>query len=538
MQPAPRLEGAVYPAIAPPSPFAGVDPFAPAAAPPPPATEAAAPVDAADVEDPVVETVEVRAFWGDTVLRVAHLAEGESFTLGEAEEGERSLSVPGIALGVARIALVTRRAGEVVVLAPPSASLELRARGSAPRSLADLLASGAARHAIEVGGAYAVELSPGARAAIVLAGSEIRFEVARVAAARRVPVGLFASLDPAAHAYTGMSAFLHLALIGSFAFFLPSMSADADEGPDRDQVAAMMHYLASSAENERDARPDESQGDTTAAEGGTGQRGPGESGTAGSPLAQATGGRFAVHGDPNNPDPHLAKERALHDIATEGLIGMLNGDTAGDPKAPVNPWARPDSSGKDPVSALGNMWGDPIEDSFGAGGLDLSGTGEGGGCEHGSCQGIGLGYLNTIGHGNGYKDGQGFGPGGGAGLGHGPLHGGHVAKGPPMPREGTIETNGKLPAEVIQRIVRQNFGRFRMCYETGLRNNPALQGRVAVKFIIDHDGSVSVASDGGSDLPDREVVSCVVRGFSNLTFPQPQGGLVKVVYPLQLVPGQ
>ena len=47
-----------------------------------------------------------------------------------------------------------------------------------------------------------------------------------------------------------------------------------------------------------------------------------------------------------------------------------------------------------------------------------------------------------------------------------------------------IETNGRIPAEVIQRIVRQNFGRFRLCYENGLRNNPNLQGRVAVSFVI------------------------------------------------------
>ena len=29
-----------------------------------------------------------------------------------------------------------------------------------------------------------------------------------------------------------------------------------------------------------------------------------------------------------------------------------------------------------------------------------------------------------------------------------------------------------MTPEVIQRIVRQNYGRFRLCYENGLRNNP------------------------------------------------------------------
>jgi hypothetical protein len=85
---------------------------------------------------------------------------------------------------------------------------------------------------------------------------------------------------------------------------------------------------------------------------------------------------------------------------------------------------------------------------------------------------------------------------------------------------------------VIQRIVRQNFGRFRLCYENGLRANPHLRGRIAVRFTIGRDGSVVDARDGGSELPDAGVVSCVARAFSNLAFPQPEGGVVTVVYPI------
>jgi tetratricopeptide (TPR) repeat protein len=49
-------------------------------------------------------------------------------------------------------------------------------------------------------------------------------------------------------------------------------------------------------------------------------------------------------------------------------------------------------------SAHGNMWGDATGDSFGAGGLGLTGAGEGGG---GRGEGIGLGTIGTIGHGAG-----------------------------------------------------------------------------------------------------------------------------------------
>ena len=96
--------------------------------------------------------------------------------------------------------------------------------------------------------------------------------------------------------------------------------------------------------------------------------------------------------------------------------------------------------------------------------------------------------------------------------------------------------NGHLPPEVIQRIVRQNFGRFRLCYQDGLRNNPSLQGRVSVRFIIDNHGGVSSAMNGGSDLPDAAVVSCVTRAFYGLSFPQPEKGIVTVTYPIAFSP--
>jgi hypothetical protein len=167
-------------------------------------------------------------------------------------------------------------------------------------------------------------------------------------------------------------------------------------------------------------------------------------------------------------------------------------------------------------------------DAFGAGGLGLSGVGEGGG---GRGEGIGLGNIGKIGHGAGTGTGQGI------GSGRGRLGGGHTVSAPTL-RVGATQVNGRLPPEVIQRIVRQNFGRFRLCYENGLRNNPNLQGRVAVKFMIDRGGSVAMTSDGGSDLPDTSVVQCVVRAFGNLSFPQPEGGVVTVVFPIMFSPGE
>src|SRR5512134_4145600 len=212
----------------------------------------------------------------------------------------------------------------------------------------------------------------------------------------------------------------------------------------------------------------------------------------GNPTSKATNKRYAVQGPRDNPDPHIARAAALREAQEFGMIGLLNTGAAGDPNAPTAPWGRDTSLGTDDISARGNMWGDEIGDAFGAGGLGLSGIGEGGG---GRGEGIGLGNIGTIGHGAGTGTGQGF------GSGHGRLGGSHRTK-PPQVRMGATSVSGRLPPEVIQRIVRQNFGRFRLCYENGLRSNPDLKGRVAVRFLIGGDGLVGTAGDGGSDLPD------------------------------------
>jgi len=87
-----------------------------------------------------------------------------------------------------------------------------------------------------------------------------------------------------------------------------------------------------------------------------------------------------------------------------------------------------------------------------------------------------------------------------------------------------------LPPEVVKRIVRQNVGRFRLCYEQGLVKDAALAGNVEVSFMIVKDGSVSSVK-GKGDLPD-EVIACVSRAFKELSFPAPEGKPVNVKYPI------
>ena len=91
----------------------------------------------------------------------------------------------------------------------------------------------------------------------------------------------------------------------------------------------------------------------------------------------------------------------------------------------------------------------------------------------------------------------------------------------------------------MQRIARQNFGRFRLCYEKGLLANPKLQGEVRVTFVIDsHGAPTRLAADPSSTLPDNAVVQCIVGSFSALAFPEPDNAAtVSVKYGIAFSPG-
>jgi hypothetical protein len=105
-----------------------------------------------------------------------------------------------------------------------------------------------------------------------------------------------------------------------------------------------------------------------------------------------------------------------------------------------------------------------------------------------------------------------------------------------LPRATTVA--GRLPPELIQKVVRAAYGTFRVCYEQGLSRDAKLAGSVVVRFVIARDGKVSNAALGpGSTLPDAQAAECVVKAFYGLVFPTPEAGIVTVVYPIMLSPG-
>lgn len=459
-------------------------------------TPATPDVDLGELESAHAQMLEVRVSWGDQILKVVHLREG-SFAVGEGTE----IPVPASVLGGERLEIARTFGGNAQAYDPGT-------------------------------GTYAPVDADGASFSI----GEFTFDVAITKEGKKPLVPFMQRLTESAGRHVGLSFFLHAAVIGALAYYLPSLGNDDAEAMSRDQILMMQKLLDTAASIEKE-NLDENGGKSPEA-GDVGERAKGESGVMGSTMAPPANARWAKQGPADNANPQLSREALKAEMLTSGMLGLLATANIADPNAPTSPWGPEAALGKDAMSANGNMWGDTIGDSLGVGGLDLFGTGIGGG---GSGAGVGLGAMGT-GHGGSL-----FGGPGGMGtcigdncMGHGSglTRMQHTPKKISAREMGPTSVNGHLPAEVIQRIVRQNFGRFRNCYDTGLRTNPTLGGRVVTRFVIDRTGAVSTSADGGSEMPDRSVVSCVVRSFSGLSFPQPEGGIVTVSYPIMFSPGE
>lgn len=486
----------------------------------------AVPAEECEVDAAAAEVV-IR--WGATTLHVAHLTPPRAFFVGEAsEKAPVDFELPSDKLGAARLPVVRKAAdGSARVVIPAGAVGTATIAGQVVK-VADLASAGHAEASADVAGAIELPLRASTKVRFELGG--IEFEVASVNAGRKVS-GRF-SLDRRGLPFQAMSMALHLGLLGAAAVFMPPMALASEDTLSSDRIEDLKMIMSTTAERElAEAQDQPKDGATGERDGGTGHGAAGESGKMGTETSRNTNGKWGAAGPKDNPEVRLSKADAIAMAQNFGMIGLLNGGAAGDRDAPTTPWGDLTTLGRDPISAKGNMWGSSIADASGGGGLGLTGVGEGGGMDG---TGIGLGRIGTYGHGAGIGDGDGFGPGSGSSFGRGGR--GHKQADIRM-RQGETTSSGHLPPEVIQRVVRQNFGRFRLCYENGLRGNPNLAGRVGVRFVIGRDGGVMSSANGGSDLPDAGVVSCVVAAFRGLQFPQSEeGGAVTVTYPIMFSP--
>jgi len=296
----------------------------------------------------------------------------------------------------------------------------------------------------------------------------------------------------------GFGGFVFLTLLALMYITPPNHSRDQNEIPDR-----LVELLLDKPEPEekKDKKP---SGNPDAGEGAKAKKEEGKVGKKDSKIDKAKGNKVEVK--------QLEIDREVAENA--GVLGaMQNSD--------LNAVLGSSGLSSDLTGGIGGLIG-ASGTQIGSGGLGGRGSGLGGG---GTAEG--LGGLGTKGMGSGSS---GYGKGGGD----------FGAKG-----EGGIGTVGgdpiilgALDRSLIDEVIKRNMNQIRYCYQRELTKNPALGGKVVIKFTIAKDGTVSAASTKTTTMNSPPAESCIVGRFLRMQFPQPKGGgIVIVSYPFIFSPG-
>jgi hypothetical protein len=455
--------------------------------------------------------VQVVLSWRDdysgTVLSVREVRAGQTLSLGE----DGDLLLPSAVLGAARVEVLRYRKDAAVAQIPEGAKVRVDGWPLAPDD-PSLLAG-------------EVPIARGRIVEIILGAFVLR--MARIRPLRRPSASPFDSVRGAGAGVLFGSVLAYAAAFAFVALLAPSLGAEEEDADDRDRIALIQRLLAAGDDV---PRPSEVSSQDVEAQGSS-QAPPTPAGPTSAMGQQAA----PSHGPTPTPvEGPNGRAQLLAEAGGFGAIGLLR---SLQPEGLTASWGRPVDGDQ-----FGQLWGDTLSDSFGTSDVGI-GIGSAGKANGIAWTGLGtlesgcaacVGAWSLTGFTSGSSDPVYHGEG--SGFGHGRLGRGHSVHAPGI-HDGP-RVNGRLAPEVIQRVIRQNYGRYRYCYENGLRTNPTLAGRVTVKFAIGRHGEVAVATDGGSDLPDATVRQCVISSFTTLSFPEPEGGTVMVEYPLVFDPPQ
>jgi outer membrane biosynthesis protein TonB len=97
--------------------------------------------------------------------------------------------------------------------------------------------------------------------------------------------------------------------------------------------------------------------------------------------------------------------------------------------------------------------------------------------------------------------------------------------------DGTIDKRG------VARAIRRRQAAFQQCYETALKSNSKLKGKIVVEFTIGDRGRVTEAIVIRDGLGSSQVAKCVIGVLKRLRFPAPSDGEVTITNSFVFQPG-
>jgi hypothetical protein len=87
----------------------------------------------------------------------------------------------------------------------------------------------------------------------------------------------------------------------------------------------------------------------------------------------------------------------------------------------------------------------------------------------------------------------------------------------------------------VRNTIRQSVGAFESCYQSSLRRDSRIRGRIVVSVNAQANGKVVSAKLDETTIKDDGVIGCITNRLKTLRFP-PLGEDVQVTLPLSLVP--
>ncbi|MFT7621206.1 MAG: TonB family protein, partial [Myxococcota bacterium] len=96
---------------------------------------------------------------------------------------------------------------------------------------------------------------------------------------------------------------------------------------------------------------------------------------------------------------------------------------------------------------------------------------------------------------------------------------------------------GKLDGSVVTKVLKRRSTAFRACYESRLKVNPGLSGKVVIKFTIGPAGRITNIKATSNSTGDTAVAQCIVNKVKRFRFNPPENGSVTFTYPIVLSKG-
>ena len=105
----------------------------------------------------------------------------------------------------------------------------------------------------------------------------------------------------------------------------------------------------------------------------------------------------------------------------------------------------------------------------------------------------------------------------------------------PAVRVGAVTTSDEVARKDLENAAAALEPTLRLCYASGLRNNPNLQGSLSMRALVEPDGRLSDIKTYGS-LPDADVVRCLTAFATRSKLNAPRRTPTKVTIQFELEP--